>query len=130
MPDTRAEPILARVWEGSSIRLALAVLRWRKSGTRDHCGFSYSTIRIWPTATCYIHRVEWCRVTILIVGFTSIRTREYLTTPASGSSTSRCNGSLQTMTTTIEVDDSMCAYLPQDTIVFDGANGVLETNVF
>ena len=58
--------------------------------------------------------------------------RVLITTPASGKLyRSRSNGSLQTMTTTIEVDDrGMCAYLPQDTIVFDGANGVLETNVF
>ena len=58
--------------------------------------------------------------------------RVLVTTPASGKLyRSRSNGSLQTMTTTVEVDDGgMCAYLPQDTIVFDGANGVLETNVF
>ena len=57
--------------------------------------------------------------------------RVLVTTPASGKLyRSRSNGSLQTMTTTVEVDDGgMCAYLPQDTIVFDGANGELETNV-
>jgi len=57
--------------------------------------------------------------------------RVLITTPASGKLyRSRGSGSLQTATATVEVDDGgMCAYLPQDTIVFNGANGELETNV-
>ena len=55
-----------------------------------------------------------------------------ITTPASGKLyRSRQNGSMQTTRTVIEIDEeAMCAYLPQDTIVFDGANGDLETQVF
>ena len=57
--------------------------------------------------------------------------RILLTTPAAGKLyRSRSNGSLQTATTTVKIDDGgICAYLPQDTIVFNGANGKLETNV-
>ena len=38
---------------------------------------------------------------------------------------------MQTTRTLIEVDkEAVCAYLPQDTIVFDGANGDQETQIF
>ena len=55
-----------------------------------------------------------------------------ITTPASGKLyRSRQNGSMQTTRTVIEIDEeAMCAYLPQDTIVFDGAHGDLETQIF
>ena len=54
-----------------------------------------------------------------------------ITTPASGKLyRSRQNGSMQTTRTVLEVDaGATCAYLPQDTIVFDGANGDLETQI-
>ena len=54
-----------------------------------------------------------------------------ITTPASGKLyRSRKNGSMQTTRTVLEVGaGATCAYLPQDTIVFDGANGDLETQI-
>ncbi|NCW74536.1 MAG: urease accessory protein UreD [Gammaproteobacteria bacterium] len=59
------------------------------------------------------------------------RAKVLITTPASGKLyRSRKNGSMQTTRTVIEVDaEATCAYLPQDTIVFDGANGDLETQI-
>jgi urease accessory protein len=59
------------------------------------------------------------------------RAKVLITTPASGKLyRSRKNGSMQTTRTVIEVDaGATCAYLPQDTIVFDGANGDLETQI-
>ncbi len=57
--------------------------------------------------------------------------RILVTTPAAGKLyRSRSNESLQIAATTVQVDDGgICAYLPQDTIVFNGSNGKLETNV-
>lgn len=59
------------------------------------------------------------------------RAKVLITTPASGKLYgSRKNGSMQTTRTVIEVDaGATCAYLPQDTIVFDGANGDLKTQI-
>lgn len=60
------------------------------------------------------------------------RAKVLITTPASGKLyRARQNGSMQTTRTMIEVDaEATCAYLPQDTIIFDGANGDLETQIF
>lgn len=60
------------------------------------------------------------------------RAKVLITTPASGKLyRARQNGSMQTTRTLIEVDEeAVCAYLPQDTIVFDGAHGDLETQIF
>lgn len=57
--------------------------------------------------------------------------RVLVTTPASGKLyKSRDNGSMQTARTVIEVDNGgLCAYLPLDTIVFNGANGEVKTKV-
>jgi len=54
-----------------------------------------------------------------------------LTTPASGKLyRSRANGSLQTADAQLSVDPgAFCAYLPQDTIIFDRAHGSLNTQV-
>ena len=59
------------------------------------------------------------------------RAKVLITTPASGKLyRARQNGSMQTTRTMIEVDaEATCAYLPQDTIIFGGANGDLETQI-